>query len=104
MTNIIMFDSRHSVEDLGLLPMFLDADDPRPAREQLDSNYQHGGGFRPMPGFTLDFLTGSLSYPGDSVMAPIAATVIHGEAVLFYPYAFVMILQHDNSFEIARLD
>ena len=52
MTWIILDPSINS-EHLGLLPMMLDPSDPRPAREQFDENYQHGGGWRPFNGFTL---------------------------------------------------
>ena len=37
-------------EQLGMLPYFIDPNDPRPAREQLDANYQHGGGWVPSRG------------------------------------------------------
>lgn len=33
-----------SPEMLGYLPNMLNEHDPRSAREQLDDNYQHGGG------------------------------------------------------------
>jgi hypothetical protein len=56
-------------EDLGFLPMFLDPNDPRPAKEQLHENYQHGGGWHSMPGFSIgDDL--ELCYPGDPPMQP----------------------------------
>ena len=31
---------------VGLIPSFLDTEDTRPAREQIDANYQHGGNER----------------------------------------------------------
>ena len=32
---------------LGFLPMMLDDEDPRPAAEQLNETYAHGGGWMP---------------------------------------------------------
>ena len=36
----------------GLIPEFLNADDPRPAREQIDEAYI--GGWRPLPGMRIE--------------------------------------------------
>ena len=36
-------------EALGFIPTFLHVDDPRPAAEQIDAAYQHGGGWKPNP-------------------------------------------------------
>lgn len=90
-------------EDLGLLPGMLDAEDPRPAREQFDAHYQHGGGWRPMLGHKLieDYL---LKYPGDPPLEPIAISQLRDETIVLYPYAFVAIVQSDHSFEVARMD
>ena len=65
---------RHDAEQLiGPLPSFLDPADPRPAREQFDANYQHGGGWRPIKGFTCDWKKdGTIHYPGDPPLKPIA--------------------------------
>jgi hypothetical protein len=90
-------------EDLGFLPMFLDPNDPRPAKEQLHENYQHGGGWHSMPGFSIgDDL--ELCYPGDPPMRPIAVTQIHDTKVLVYPHSWVVIMKPDDSFEVCRMD
>jgi hypothetical protein len=89
-------------DEIGIIPSFLDEDDPRPAREQLDANYQHGGGWRSLPNFDLDGTT--LKYPGDPPMQPIAAMQLRNEMVLIYPSAFVMVLQKHGTFEVARMD
>jgi hypothetical protein len=91
-------------DQLGIIPSFLSEDDPRPAKEQFDANYDHGGGWRPMPGFTLDRLTLELDYSGDPPMRPIALMRLRDEVILVYPYSFVLILQRDRSFEICRMD
>lgn len=89
---------------LGYLPSFVSDDDPRPIREQLDAHYQHGGGWRPMQGWSLDVDSGVIEYPGDDPLAPVASIEIRDETLLIYRYAWVVILQKDGSFEIARMD
>lgn len=88
---------------VGEIPFWLDEDDPRPAREQLDSHYQHGGGWLPFDGFKLD-RNMTLTYPGDPPMKPFAFMLLREEKIVFYPHAWVMILQPDGTFEICRMD
>jgi len=90
-------------EDAGLIPMMLNLEDERPARDQLDANYQHGGGWRPMGKFKAR-RDGSLQYPGDPAIEPLAVMHFRDELVLVYPYGFVGIFQQDGSFEVARMD
>ena len=89
---------------LGYIPQFLSLDDPRCTKEQLNENYGHGGGWRPMEGWTLNPVNHLLKYPGDPAMAPVAIAQLRQEVVIMYPHAWVVILQQDGSFEIARLD
>jgi hypothetical protein len=42
-----------SLEMLGYIPSFFSENDPRSAREQINENYQHGGGWRPLKGFKM---------------------------------------------------
>lgn len=89
--------------DLGFLPSFLSPSDPRPAREQIDEHYSHGGGWRPFEGFTL--LPGDqLEYPGDPPMKPLAEAHLRDERILFYPYEWLVIVQPDGSYEVSRVD
>ena len=89
--------------DLGLIPGMLDDEDPRSAREQFDANYQHGGGWLPMEGMTLgEGLV--MRYPGDPPYYPLAQAWLRDELIVFYPFAFVAIIQADHSFEVCRLD
>jgi hypothetical protein len=92
-----------ALEAVGILPHWLDEDDPRPAREQLDQNYRHGGGWQPFIGFKLQ-KDGSLKYPGDPAMKPLAMMKLHDEVIMVFPHAWVMILQKNGSFEICRMD
>jgi hypothetical protein len=104
---------------LGIIPMFCHDDDPRPAREQIDENYQHGGGWSPMRGFTLkDALSAldkrsppylmakhlELHYPEDEPFKPLAVAAFRDETIVFYQYSVVAIFQPDYSFEVGRLD
>jgi len=91
-------------EALGFLPSFLNESDPRPAKEQIHSNYQHGGGWRPFKGFEFNPKTFSLKYPGDPTFRPLARMQLRNETILFYDYAWVGIMQKDGSFEVARID
>jgi hypothetical protein len=100
----IGLDPRFDPEVLGYLPSFLNDSDPRPAKEQLDANYRHGGGWQPLPGWKLDPRTLTLRYPGDPPYEPIAMTVLHGDRIVFYPYSQVMILAPDGGYEVARMD
>lgn len=88
---------------LGFIPCFLREDDPRPAREQIDANYQHGGGWDPQPKFTL-LPDGRLSYPDDPPLALLAETRLRDEIIRFYDCSYLAIVQPDGSFEACRLD
>lgn len=89
---------------LGLIPSFLREADPRPAREQIDTAYAHGGGWRPFRGFTVLNGSGVIQYPGDSALEWIAAAFLRDEVIRVYPHAWVSITQPDGSTEIARMD
>lgn len=111
---ISSYGNRHGVtqEDLGFIPAFFSEHDLRPAREQLDMNYQHGGGWRPLKGWKAH-PGGEIEYPGDEPLKPIAEASLHGgicepgstgEMILIYESAWVQIVQADGSFEIGRVD
>lgn len=87
----------------GLIPSFLDEDDERKAVEQLDGNYRHGGGWRPMPNFKL--LGGYvLQYPGDPPLKPLGFMKLRDEMVFVYQHGIVAVVQKDRSFEVSRMD
>jgi hypothetical protein len=92
-------------EVLGFIPHFLDSWDDRPAREQLDENYNRlaGCSWSPIPEFTMGPL-GELLYPGDAAMSPLASAKLRGETIRVYDYGFVSITQPDGTFEAARMD
>lgn len=89
-------------DHLGYIPSFLSVHDPRPAAEQIASNYV--AGWNPFSGFTVNPKTKVLSYPGDPPFGPVARTRLRDEELYFYPHSWFMVLQKDGSHEIARLD
>jgi len=78
-------------------------DDPRPAREQFQERYAHGGGWRPMKGHKMGEDM-EIKYPGDPVMWPWALMKLRDETVVVYQYGWVAIIQPDGSYEVARMD
>jgi len=111
----------HARELCGLIPHFLDEDDPRPAIEQFDERYAHGGGWSPIDsGFRLENRGPAggvaLVYPGtpetedepawpDEVYALVASTELHGQAVLIFEGAFVVVADPElGAWSVARMD
>lgn len=92
----------HALRQLGLIPEFVSAADPRPAREQFNTNYAHGGGWRPFQGFTRT--KAGLEYPDDPAMKLLASTHLRDELIEVYQYSWVCIVQPDGSYEISRMD
>jgi hypothetical protein len=100
---VIQLMNGGTADNCGLIPRMLDLDDPRPARDQLDSNYQHGGGWRPQGKFESKGW-GRLQYPGDPIMVPLAEIAFRDETIRIYQYGYVAIFQKDGTFEAARMD
>jgi hypothetical protein len=109
MTKLVwILEHAHGRNALGFIPAMLDDNDPRPAREQLDANYQHGGGWRKFNGFEMlpDY---SIKYPEDPPLPVLAEAVLHTntdkpETIRLYTHGWVAIVQKDGSYEIARMD
>lgn len=102
---MISFEMRHqhaTAEHLGLIPHFFSNGDARPAREQINSNYAHGGGWRPFHGFEMQ--ENGIKYPGDPLMPLLAEGRLGNEIIRIYDCAWVAIVQEDGSFEISRVD
>lgn len=98
-----MTNSLYNSEVLGLIPLFLNEHDERPAAEQFNEHYAHGGGWRPFEGFTMEE-DQSIIYPGDLALRPIARATLREEKIIVYPLAWVAVVQLDGSFEISRMD
>jgi len=97
----VLLHPKMTPEHLGLIPGFLDEDDPAPAKEQFNRHYIAGWGA--FTGFTFN-KDNSISYPGDPTMPPLAMCQFRDELILFYDHAWVAIKQKDGSVEICRMD
>jgi hypothetical protein len=88
---------------LGIIPTFLDLNDPRPAREQFDERYISG--WRPSKSeWQFDRETLTLQYPEDPPLSPLAYTLLRDELIVFYPHEFVMIASPGRPIEVMRMD
>jgi hypothetical protein len=105
MIDVKFLHPRASWDHVGIIPQMLDANNPKPAREQLNDGYQHGGGWHPiqMEKWTL-FDDNSIQYPEDPVLIPIAEMRLRDELILVYEYSMVAIIQPNRSFEVSRMD
>lgn len=92
-----------TLEMLGHIPSFLNENDPRPAVEQLDQNYRHGGGWSSFLGFTM-LPDGNLQYSNDPPVRALAETTLRNEIVRFYDHSWVAIIQQDGTYDISRMD
>lgn len=90
-----------TLEHLGLIPYFLNESDPRPAKEQINTNYI--GGWQPLPGFHL-LSDNKLKYSTDPILIPLATTKLRDEIICFYQGAWLVIIQPNGTYEVARLD
>ena len=98
---ITLLEPGVTLQTLGALPDMLDANDPAPAREQLDRGYQHG--FRSLSGWYLG-ADDVLHFPGDRPYRPLAETQMRDERILIFEGSFVAVIAPDRSFEVARMD
>lgn len=98
-----ILDQRYSEESLGFIPSFLSHADGRPARDQFNERYAHGGGWQPMSGWSMGPV-GEILYPGEPALPPIAVAALGSEVIRIYPHAWVSITQEDGSFEVSRMD
>ena len=91
-----------TAEMLGFVPSFINESDPRPAAQQFQSNYPHGG-WEPFPGFTM-LKNGQLSYPGDPPLPILAECKLRDEVIRLYDCEWVCVIQPNGDFEVSRMD
>jgi hypothetical protein len=103
----------YTQEMLGFLPQFLHTDDPRPAAEQFDENYAHGGGWNPHPNMAplwhisdhdKALIYGDGAEPAPEVHRLLATAQLRDERIHFFDGSWVAIIQPDGSFEVERMD
>ena len=101
---MVQFTNEHLA---GYIPDFLSVHDPRPAVEQLNENYAHGGGWHPFKGFMLVKLSREqygLAYPDDPPMREMSRGVLRDETIVLFESSWVAVIQKDGSYEVARMD
>jgi hypothetical protein len=103
MLTFMVLEPNVMLDDLGLIPFFLDARDERGAAAQFDDCYAHGGGWRPYKGFSMG-RGYELVHDGDPSLRPLAEMWLRDERILVYPYAWVAVIQPDESYEVSRMD
>lgn len=103
MVEVRFLHPRCTLDHVGEIPNWLNERNPRPAKEQLDMSYRHGGGWNHFDGFRLQDNNG-IKYPGDPALMPIAKMHLRDELILIYEHAWVCIVQKDRSYEICRMD
>ena len=103
-------------EWLGVVPGFLDENDPRPAAAQFEAHYQ--GGWNPnrtgkvkLECQVLFNRKGEskhvhmvMTYPGDPPMPPVARLKFRDELIVSYEHSFFAVVQPDGTYEVARMD
>lgn len=94
-----------TIEHVGMIPTFLNILDSRKAVDQINEHYAHGGGWRPLSGYKMDFKTFSLTFAGDARKLPIAIIPLNDELVLIYEHGYVAIVHAvTKAVDVARLD
>jgi hypothetical protein len=89
-------------DDWGIIPSFLDQDDPRGAKEQFNAQYM--GGWNAFQGFTLDKNTMRLKYPGNPPIKPLSYMFFRHEIIVLYESEWVLVLEPDGTWEVCRMN
>jgi hypothetical protein len=92
----------------GLLPQFLNENDPRGAVAQINEAYAHGGGWHEFEGFKLVWdhawhIVG-LAYPEDPTMWELSRCQFRDELVVLCESDWVAVIQKNGAFNVARID
>jgi len=97
--------------EAGLLPEIIRANDPRPAAEQIQTRYQHGGGYRPFGGSSWELRKSpegdlALLYPGDPPLKEVSRLILRNsqEVCVLFEFGFVAILGRQGTLAVLRMD
>ena len=102
-TNCDGWESRHpraTIDMLGFLPNFIDANDKRSAVDQIKQKY--GGSWR-SDLFSID-KKDIMCYPGDPPYMPLYELKREDERIILYEHEIVAVIKPDGSFRTARID
>jgi hypothetical protein len=96
----------HNGEGLGFIPAFLNAADERDAKTQLTEGY--GFGWSDFKGFDMKYSPNvghtMITYPDDLPLMEIGRTELRDEVVIVFEYAWVAVVQKDQSFVISCMN
>lgn len=106
---------RHTREELtdfevwGIIPDFYSLKDERGLVEQIDENYQHGGGWSDFTGFRLDFdesdpMRSTLTYYGDPAYRCNGWFKFRHETAMIFQSSWFVVRQPSGSWRVARID
>lgn len=107
-----------TIDHLGMLPLWFNAGDDRPAQEQANAGYMETAscGYHPQTGFTLkqdekgnyalQYGSGEPDEDGeaDPPLHEIARAELRDELIVLFEAEYVGIIQKDQSFVAARCD
>jgi len=101
---IILRHPAAHIDMAGYIPGWLNKDNPKSLRDQLNDGYAFGG-FAPFKGFKMNKQE-QLVYAGDPPQRPIVEfrSPNHKERVVVYEQAWVAVIYPDGSFEVCRMD
>jgi len=107
MINVINIIRRHP-DDWDFFPQLLDESDPRPAADQINERYVGGWNSRMRFGVTCEPGTMTLRYTddraGEVTISPMSVMTFRHETLALFQSHYVVIMQPDESWDIARLD
>lgn len=91
------------VEMLGYIPYFLRVSSSPSAAQAIHENYLHGGGWQEFLGHEY-FDDGSMQYPGDPRLYPIAGIIRGNEVIYIYEHGWVTVRDNKGEYHTARID
>lgn len=97
--------SEMTIDDIvGFIPLMASEHVSASLIEQLDMNYQHGGGWRPFNGFVVDDADESIEYDGDPKLYPLVVATFRSDTIYVYPHSWVRIRNAQGTDMISRMD
>ena len=90
------------IDDWGFIPSFLSENNPKTAIQQLNDGQP--GGQNKFEGFKFDPERKLLTYPGDPPMKVMSELHFKNDIIMLFPHAWILVLQPDGKWEVARCD
>ena len=97
-------DDNITPEHLGFIPYWIDTQAEESFVDQIEANYAHGGGWHDFDGF-IRMNDGTLTYPEDPPLKPIAMVSNEREIMTLHHHSWVCVYNRaDKTFRVARID